>query len=1379
MKHALAIAHAVMTMIGTTAVGGEVYGPDLLVNGDFAAGAWRSGLYDGAKGKVELVGAGVPPGKLRAMSLRQETPAQGLLQADSILFPMPADGLAHKLRVNCQYRGAGNLQIRFWRLDAGKLSFLRNGVGQGVWLDKAMPPTGDWRRFEAVWEIPGEVSRPGTSVSVAMQLYAPDTELQVAEVSARVAAPAAMASGDEVIFAPPAPIPAGERAWWAPRPAPYPWAIDGRLFVKEGEATYLVGSIGYEWGVDALWLRRLLGYDYHSVGWSSDRFGVKEGKAPDGKRRLEVSFQSSMPLYSYFSEVVRNRQLPQLINNACPEFSPLRPWLERFPSLREFFLAEGCHSLSYDFHSKRGRELYRWTFEDKLEYLERLPLLAYEIYREPGYSPSTPRVRAGFRAYVQRKYCDLEVANQAWRSGFKSWDEVEAPHLKGAALLISWSDKIAKINDVYKNQPEMYNDWLEYLRQDFYTGTLALKAIFKQLSDKPFNYDCRTQRHYFDGYAAIDPELVADVVDIFFCHTNYSFFEYGGQPADQPSLLRGLMDAALYHDYLGDNTDKPIINTEDIVGTVNVSGGSARAMADHCLGKFHGDKAKFKLVRTEKELEPVWTSPGFDDSAWGTIRVPGPWDETPAHKGEIGWGVYRFHFKIPGGLVQQNFKDGTCRYLLYGQGVAQRGAFWLNGQKIGEVKGWDSKYQFDVSGLLNYGGDNTLAVVVDGSEFYAEGLRRSLYLLANNMLDEARPAEEKHYASILWSNLVHGCSGNTFWHWDNEVHGEMPRLKAAIESAAPIILPRSGPTGSIAMLYPYESFRGMLNNGHGEYLDYMSYFGAATFSHVPTDILSCRKLAAMRDGRYPLLILPYAHLVRQGCFERVEKFAAAGGTVLITFDSLIQDDGLYQKLPVERLAGIKVLGDVTEKRPALDFQGENYSLEVGDMVGKAGVKIAAQGAEVLGTYTDGSPAITVKQHGKGKICYVAARLDMVAAQALLGKLLADARIAAPLDVASANPVEPPYVEVKVIGTPERFVLYALNWGGQAHDLTLKLADADYLKADYLARDIVATANGDKAETAYSAATLRDGFHLTAKPQTPVAWLFERAGSPRLALKSVPPAKKKLLGDLEALFANPEKPGGKPKALLVRKTGENGTTPEFSPVVVQALRDEGLEPWFLKPEELTPEKLREFAVVFLAETQGFEAQLGADFPKRLVDYLNDGGSLLLLFSSNGVMHNSSRSVWMTKLITPAFKVNQGDWCENPKHCGYGDPLQINTKQTGRHPVAGNVKELQFFVASTLTTTNPAFTPVALSMPDDLRQPSKPLAMAGEVGEGGRIFIAGDTLWAQPERVEEADNLQLLVNAVDWLAKKPIRKIDKAERVDKLIVSKKRLEESEKD
>ena len=76
---------------------------------------------------------------------------------------------------------------------------------------------------------------------------------------------------------------------------------------------------------------------------------------------------------------------------------------------------------------------------------------------------------------------------------------------------------------------------------------------------------------------------------------------------------------------------------------------------------------------------------------------------------------------------------------------------------------------------------------------------------------------------------------------------------------------------------------------------------------------------------------------------------------------MIWSDDAYRRIPIEEYAGIRTVAETIPEGWKVRLPGAEFPLEKGDYCGKAGEKIALAGAEVLGTYSDGSPAVTVKK----------------------------------------------------------------------------------------------------------------------------------------------------------------------------------------------------------------------------------------------------------------------------------------------------------------------------------------------------------------------------------------------------------------------------------
>lgn len=102
--------------------------------------------------------------------------------------------------------------------------------------------------------------------------------------------------------------------------------------------------------------------------------------------------------------------------------------------------------------------------------------------------------------------------------------------------------------------------------------------------------------------------------------------------------------------------------------------------------------------------------PGFDDSAWARIQVPGNWEtqgfEEPIYRDpREGQGLYRRKFEIPGAWRGR-------RILLRFDGVLFGYECWLNGARVGSFESGFNRCDFDVTPLVKPGAANTLAVRV-------------------------------------------------------------------------------------------------------------------------------------------------------------------------------------------------------------------------------------------------------------------------------------------------------------------------------------------------------------------------------------------------------------------------------------------------------------------------------------------------------------------------------------------------------------------------------------------------------------------------------------------------------------------------------------------
>jgi len=138
----------------------------------------------------------------------------------------------------------------------------------------------------------------------------------------------------------------------------------------------------------------------------------------------------------------------------------------------------------------------------------------------------------------------------------------------------------------------------------------------------------------------------------------------------------------------------------------------------------------------------------FDDRSWRKLNLPHDWavevgfSEAGSFShgfkaigrnfpdSSVGW--YRKKIKIPA-------EDYGKRITIAFDGVFRNSIVWVNGHYLGtEVSGYNS-FEYDITDLLNYGGDNTIAVRVDATMeegwFYeGAGIYRHVWLNKTNTL---------------------------------------------------------------------------------------------------------------------------------------------------------------------------------------------------------------------------------------------------------------------------------------------------------------------------------------------------------------------------------------------------------------------------------------------------------------------------------------------------------------------------------------------------------------------------------------------------------------------------------------------------------------------
>jgi beta-galactosidase len=148
-------------------------------------------------------------------------------------------------------------------------------------------------------------------------------------------------------------------------------------------------------------------------------------------------------------------------------------------------------------------------------------------------------------------------------------------------------------------------------------------------------------------------------------------------------------------------------------------------------------------------------------------------------------------------------------------------------------------------------------------------------------------------------------------------------------------------------------------------------------------------------SRYRLVLAPTLYLARDADADALRRFVEAGGTALVTYFSGIVDEHDQVRLGGYPGAFRDLLGLRVEEFFPLR-QHERVRLDDGATADVWTEWLHPEGADVLASYTDGPlpgvPALTRHPVGAGAAWYVGTRLDDLATDGLVARLLAEADV---------------------------------------------------------------------------------------------------------------------------------------------------------------------------------------------------------------------------------------------------------------------------------------------------------------------------------------------------------------------------------------------------
>ena len=198
-------------------------------------------------------------------------------------------------------------------------------------------------------------------------------------------------------------------------------------------------------------------------------------------------------------------------------------------------------------------------------------------------------------------------------------------------------------------------------------------------------------------------------------------------------------------------------------------------------------------------------------------------------------------------------------------------------------------------------------------------------------------------------------------------------------------------------------------------------------------------------SRYKLVLVPNLYLVRDEAAANLERYAQAGGTLLMSFFSGIADENDQIRLGGYPAPFRKLLGLSVEEFDALPVGATNIVKSEHDFSADLWADvITLEGATSLATFTQsfyaGRPAVTQHSFGEGSSFYLGTRLDSAGMAWLLEKACGAAGI-------EAHTSFPEGVEAVRRVQGEQAYLILLNHTGKSVEVELTEAATDLARGD--------------------------------------------------------------------------------------------------------------------------------------------------------------------------------------------------------------------------------------------------------------------------------------------------------------------------------------------
>ncbi|WP_202077785.1 beta-galactosidase [Caldalkalibacillus salinus] len=301
-----------------------------------------------------------------------------------------------------------------------------------------------------------------------------------------------------------------------------------------------------------------------------------------------------------------------------------------------------------------------------------------------------------------------------------------------------------------------------------------------------------------------------------------------------------------------------------------------------------------------------------------------------------------------------------------------------------------------------------------------------------------------------YAAIAHGADGIMFFQWrqsragaekfhgamlplsggeESRIFKEVTQLGQELKNLDPVVGART--KASVAIVFDWENWWAVEQEGkphqHQRYIQQvMLYYQAFYQRHIAVDFVR-----AQDDlSPYQIVVAPQLYMLKEGEAQNLEQFVSQGGTLIVTFFSAIVDENDRFHLtgyggPLRDVLGLWV--EEFDPYPVgaknrLHYEDKQaWCYTWSDVIHLDGAKTLAAFGE---NWYKGYPAVTLNTYGQGQALYIGTEPDPSYIDELVGTVLEEKEIRAPLDV-------PPNVEVQERHTASDRFIFVLNYHQEA------------------------------------------------------------------------------------------------------------------------------------------------------------------------------------------------------------------------------------------------------------------------------------------------------------------------------------------------------------